>query len=158
MYVDYEYYLSLYGDMEELDFNRYSWDACKKLDHHTTGVDGVKKLKDYFPVDEDDAEAVKRCVCKLIETMCQISTIEKSMGFSAREDGTVQGKLVSSVSAGNESISFSSGQNQIISAVSDAKSKQSLFRDIITEHLSGVKDANGINLLYMGPYPKGAIK
>lgn len=159
MYVDYEYFSSLYGAqaMTEAEFNRYSWDACKKVDYHTTGVDNVKKLKDFFPVDENDAESVKRCVCKLINLLHQIGMAESAAGYTVREDGAVQGRVITSVSSGSESVNYSVGTTQLAKAMSDAGAKESMLRDVIIEHLSSVVDANGVNLLYMGAYPKGAI-
>lgn len=161
MYVDYEFYSSLYGGetVKEAVFNRLSWDACKKVDYYTTGVDGVKKLKHYFPFDEEDAETVKRCICKLIDTMNQIVLAEEmersAQGYVTKEDGTIQGKVISSVSSGNESMSFSIGkaETRISAAVSDGEVREKLYKDIITEYLSGVADSNGVNLLYMGRYP-----
>lgn len=164
-YIDYEYYKSLYGDkaISEADFNRLSWDACRKLDIATTGIDNIKKLKVAFPEDEDDAEAVKRCVCKLIEIAAQIEqaeeTVRNAQGYVTREDGSLQGKVVSSVSAGNESISYSvsggsSGASTLIDAVLTDKSAQDQFcGDTIRDYLSGIADANGVNLLFMGRYP-----
>lgn len=165
MYVDYEYYTRLYGAdaIKEAEFNRLSWDACKKVDYHTTGIDGVKKLKHFFPVDEDDAEAVKRCVCRLIDVMNQISLEEKTemdaLGYVKKEDGTFQGKVISSVSSGSESIHYSVGKasTQVGKAVSDRNEREKLYMDIIKEYLSGVSDSNGVNLLYMGTYPKGVF-
>lgn len=159
MYVEYEFYTSLYGAdaIKEAEFNRLSWEACKKVDYHTTGVDGLKKLKHFFPVYEEDAEAVKRCVCKLIDTMQKMQIAENASGYVTREDGTIQGKLVSSVSAGNESISYSVGKNAINIAASDSAAREKLYMDIITEYLSGVTDSNGVNLLYMGVYPRRVI-
>lgn len=163
MYVDYEFYTSLYGDgdISETDFNRLFWDACQKVDYHTTGVDGVKKLRNFYPTDEYASQAVKRCVCKLINTMNQINLAEETernaWGYVTREDGMLQGKVVSSVSAGNESISYSVGKSaatQIGKAVSDYSERERLYRNIITEYLSGISDSNGVNLLYMGRYPR----
>ena len=63
--------------------------------------------------------------------------------------------MISSVSAGNESISYSVGNATMIDkALSDPTVKEKLFRDTIREGLSGVTDANGVNLLYMGVYPR----
>lgn len=156
MYVEYEFYTSLYGAdaIKETEFNRFSWEACKKVDYHTTGVDGLKKLKHFFPSDEEDAEAVKRCVCKLIDIMQKVNLAEDASGYVVREDGTLQGKLVASVSAGNESIGYSAGRNAINAAANDSATREKLYMDIITEYLSGVTDANGVNLLYMGIYPR----
>lgn len=158
MYVEYEYYTNLYGTdaIKEAEFNRISWEACKKLDYHTTGVDGVKKLKHFFPIDEGDAESVKRCICKLIDLMYKINiAVDAQSGYMVREDGTVQGKVVSSVSSGSESITYAAGKSALTSAVADSTVREKLYMDTITEYLSGVKDSNGVNLLYMGRYPRG---
>lgn len=163
-YADYEFYKTLYGEksVSETDFNRLSWDACKKIDAATTTVDGIKKLKIAFPTDEDDSEAVKRCLCELINILYKLEQAEErvnaSQGFVQREDGTVSSKLVSSVSAGNESISYStnniSAATLIDKALSDKTVQEQLYRDTIAKYLSGVTDKNGINLLYAGRYPE----
>lgn len=163
-YADYEFYKTLYGEksVSETDFNRLSWDACKKIDAATTTVDGIKKLKIAFPTDEDDSEAVKRCLCELINILYKLEQAEErvnaSQGFVQREDGTVSSKLVSSVSAGNESISYStnniSAATLIDKALSDKTVQEQLYRDTIAKYLSGVTDKNGINLLYVGRYPE----
>lgn len=162
-YVDFEFYKSLYGvqSAPEEYFNRLSWDVSRKLDAATTGIDGVRKLSAAFPVDEYDVEAVKRCACKLIHLAYQIEEAEKLMaqgrGYTETESG-LRGKVISSVSAGNESVSYStagsSGTATLIDkALSDKAVQDKLFRDTITEYLSGISDANGVNLLYMGRYP-----
>lgn len=163
-YIDYSYYLNLYGEraIPEADFNRLSWDACRKVDIATTGVDNVRKLAAAFPTDEYAAEAVRRCACKLIEIASEIEkaeqTAQSAKGYVQREDGSLQGKVVSSVSAGNETVSYSvsgsSGMATLIDkALSDKAVQEKLYKDTITEYLSGVADANGVNLLYMGRYP-----
>ena len=162
MYVDYEFYKKLYGSdaVSESEFNRFSWDASKKIEHYTTGADGVKKLQVAFPTDDNGVESVKRCVCALIDLMSSIKQAELNLrnatGFIQKEDGTVQGKVITSVSAGNESISYSaktSNTSPVDEAVSDRTKREQLFADTIREYLSGVSDANGVNLLYMGAYP-----
>lgn len=163
-YIDYEYYKNLYENsaITKTTFDRLSYDAGRKIDAATTGVDSVKKLKIAFPVNEDDAEAVKRCVASLISLLYRIEQAEEtaldSRGYMIREDGTLQGKIVSSVSAGSESISYSDGSKSgtatlIDKALSDKEVQRKLYYDTITEYLSGVPDANGVNLLYMGRYP-----
>ena len=162
MYVDYEFYKKLYGTdaVKESEFNRFSWDASKKIEHYTTGADGVKKLQVAFPTDDNGVESVKRCVCVLIDLMSNIKQAEQNLrsatGFIQKEDGTVQGKVITSVSAGNESISYSaktSNASPVDEAVSDRTKREQLFADTIREYLSGVTDSNGVNLLYMGIYP-----
>lgn len=163
-YVDYEYYKTLYGDkaIPEADFNRLSFDACRKIDIATTGIDNIKKLKVAFPTDEDDAEAVKRCIVAIIDIMHQIAqaeeTAKKAGGYSIREDGSLQGKVVTSVTAGRETIQYAVGSNSgsatlIDKALADKALQKKLYNDTITEYLSGITDANGVNLLYLGRYP-----
>lgn len=63
-YVTYDFYKSIYGEdsVPETDFNRLSWEACRRIDALT-----LNKLKFAYPTDPDAIESVKRCVCKLIE-------------------------------------------------------------------------------------------
>ena len=159
-YVTYDYYRSIYSEdsMPETDFNRLSWEACRKLDILT-----LNKLKFAFPINECDVEAVKRCVCKLIEIAGQIEAANKRVsegqGYITDESGALRGKVVSSVSSGSESISYTAkaeGGSTLIDAVlSDKAAQERLYRDTVREYLSVVPDSNGVNLLYAGiPYPR----
>lgn len=160
MYPDYAYYCSMYSDraVPENDFNRLRHRSWKKLENATTGVDGFQKLKKAFPVDADSAEAVKLCMCELVNIMYEIEQAEKeareTSGYIRQEDGSMKGKLISSVSSGTESISYSSGSVSVFGkAAYDRTLRESMFSEKIQEYLSGIPDANGINLLYSGPYP-----
>lgn len=159
MYLQYEDYTNLYDPIDEKIFNRLSFDACKYLDRMTAGVDGVKKLKIAFPVVEDSAAAVKHCAAKIVNILFQIQEAENSAsvgrGYEKTESG-LRGKVVSSVAAGNESISYSVGSQitAIDTAVSDMAARDNLIFNTIRQYLSGVQDANGVNLLYMGVYPR----
>lgn len=156
-YVDIDTYKTIYGDIDETTFNRFLWDASRILDSETSGVDGYRKLKYAFPVDEEDLETVKRCACVLINTMYRVEEAEKEAknSFVEREDGTVVGKVVSSVSSGSESISYStsSASTVVDKIISGALDAVELYRGTIRRYLSGVPDANGVNLLYGGVYP-----
>ncbi len=161
-YIDYEYYKSLYGEekMSELDFNRILWIAEREIDKATTGMDNVKKLKVAFPVDEDDAEVVKRCIVELVNFIYQLEEAENNANsiyqLAERHDGTLQGKVVTSVSAGNESISYAVGKSPdtaLGNAVKGFQSKEETIYQMIRSCLSGVSDANGVNLLFAGRYP-----
>lgn len=158
-YVTYDYYKSIYGEdsMSETDFNRLSWEACRKVDTLT-----LNKLKFAFPINEDDIEAVKRCICKLIDIAGQIEAANKraseGQGYVTDANGT-HGKVVSSVSSGSESISYTAkaegGSTMIDAVLSDKTAQERLYRDTVREYLSLVQDSNGVNLLYAGiPYPR----
>ena len=159
MYLTLEKYKDLYGEIDPIVFNRACYDACKYIDRHTTGIDGVRKLKDYFPVSESSVEAVERCTAEIVNIIAQIQEAEKSAsagrGYTKTENG-LQGKVVSSVSAGNESVSYSATGNQasaIDAAVSDLAARAELIRATVRHYLSDETDRNGVSLLYMGVYP-----
>lgn len=163
-YVDYEFYKLLYGDdaVPESDFNRLSWEACRKLDSITSG-----KLKFAFPTDEDDVETVRRCACKLIEIAAAIEVANKRVaegqGYVVDEaTGSVRGKAVASVTSGSESISYTakseSGSTIIDAVLSDKDAQEKLLLDTAKNYLYGVRDANGVFLLYAGiPYPRRRV-
>ena len=158
-YIALSEYNELYDPINERLFNRFSVEASRIMDIHTTGIDNVKKLKIYFPTDEDDAEAVKHCAAKLIYTLNQINQAEvtalESRGYEATEQG-MRGKVISSISAGNESISYATNGNSSATAydaaVKDRTVRDKLLAEIVWDYLRGVSDVNGVGLLYMGVY------
>lgn len=164
MYITYDEYSKLYDPMDEKVFNRLCYDACRVMDIHTTGVDGIKKLKKFFPSEEDAVAAVQHCAAKLTNILHQIQEAEISAvlirGFEETGQG-LRGKVVSSVSAGNESISYASGGNgsatAIDAAIKDKTSRDELLANTVREYLSGIQDSNGVNLLYMGSYPRNKV-
>ena len=161
-YVDYEYYKSLYGEkaIPETDFNRLLWDAEREIDKATSGVDGVRKLQVAFPTNLYDSEVVKRCVLEVIVFLSKLEIAEESVNslyqYEKRADGALQGKVISSVSAGNESISYAVGKSSdtaISNALKDVQSRDRVVYQLIASRLSGIYDANGVNLLFGGKYP-----
>lgn len=145
MYVDYEFYKTLYGTtVDEKAFNRLIWNAEKIVKNAVTGVDGRCKLDFAFPDVAYDAEAVKRCECALVDILAKIEKAE------TEAEGN---KTVKSVSAGNESISYDTGSGLIRNVLSDKSAQARLYADTINEYLRGTKDKNGVNLLFCGIYP-----
>lgn len=145
MYVDYEFYKTLYGTtVDETVFNRLIWNVEKLVKNAVTGVDGRCKLDFAFPDVAYDAETVKRCECALVDIMAKIEKAE------TEAEGN---KTVKSVSAGNESISYDTGSGLIGKVLSDKSAQARLYADTINEYLRGTKDKNGVNLLFGGAYP-----
>ena len=160
-YIDIEFYKSLYGEIEAVRFNRLSFEACRVIDRHTTGADGVKKLRIAFPIAENDAELVKRCAANILNYLSLIEDTEHAVSASRGYEETAEGlrrKIVSRIESGNEAISYSEVPSTITTstdkAAADRGEREKLLANVVREYLSGVKDSNGVNLLYMGPYPR----
>lgn len=158
-YVTYGFYKSIYGEnsMPETDFNRLSWEACDWIDNLT-----LNKLQFAFPTIERDIEKVRRCVCMVMTELYQVEQVKKSamdaIGYTQQSDGSVRGKVVTSISSGSESMEFSAGGTS--SNTSETKATQSekdLSGEVVMKVkriLSNTPDSNGVNLLYAGiPYP-----
>lgn len=158
-YIDIEFYNSIYGEgsIQETVFGRLLWKAERFIDRETTGVDGVAKLREHFPTDEMVAETVKRCVAELVNVCKAIE--EASSVATTQYEETANGlrpKVISSISAGNESISYVTQQTPttISNALADKGAQDKLLRDTVVSYLSGCTDSNGVNLLFMGVYPR----
>lgn len=154
-FVTKEVYESLYGEISGTEFELLSFKANRILVEHTTGVDGFEKLIHATPTDEDTLSALKYCAAELVNTMHQISAMEKAGAMVARADGTMAPTVVSSISSGSESITYATNgaSTAVSAAVGDFKARTALFSGIVRNYLSGLEDANGVNLLYMGVYP-----
>ena len=155
-YADYKFYTEkYYGDtVPESDFPKYVERASDRIDMIT-----FDRLVDGLPDDERSQTKIKKAVCALADAIYQIDQIKKAsmetVGTVVREDGTVTGKAVSSVSSGSESISYvtgTTGSNSDIysQAAMDKKVENVLLRQITTDYLAGVVDKKGICLLYAG--------
>lgn len=164
MYADESYYTTEYGGkmVPSADFGRLARRAGRIMDSVT-----LNKLRFAFPTEEYDVTAVKDCMCELVEFLYQVeqynASAMQSVGVAAQSDGTVKGKVISSISSGSESVGYSVGGNIGTSVSEAAKSEAALMQSastMIRTSLSGVRDANGVFLLYAGiPYPgkRGAV-
>lgn len=155
-YTDYEFYKTKYhgGTVPESEFLKYADRASDHIDRIT-----FDRLTDGLPEDERSNAKVQKAVCIVAETMYQIDQVKKAsmdvVGTVIREDGTVTGKAVSSVSSGSESISYvtgtSGGSSDIYTqAAMDKKVENILLLQVATNYLAGVIDKKGICLLYAG--------
>lgn len=154
-YTDYEFYKNkFYGDtVPESDFIKYAERASDRIDQYT-----FDRLVDGLPDNERVKTKVQKAVCAVADTMYQIDQIKKAsmdaVGTIQKEDGTVVNKAVSSVSSGNESISYATGSNisgnVYAQASMDKKVENALLLNVATEYLAGATNDKGICLLYAG--------
>lgn len=158
-YTDEEFYkLTYQGDVvpdESLD--KYLGMASDRIDTIT-----FDRLVDGLPEEERANRKVQKAVCAVADCLYQIDKVRKAsmetVGTVTREDGTVTGKVVSSVSSGSESISYQSGDSKYSSgnsdiyaqAAMDKKIENVLLRQAATDYLAGVVDKKGVCLLYAG--------
>lgn len=159
MYADFNYYQTEYGGkvIESADdFTHFIRKAERRIDVITG-----RKLQFAFPTKEKDKEAVQNCLCELADFLYQLDSYQRaamdSVGVVTQADGTVTGKIITSISSGSESIGYSakgSADTSIMEAAKDKKVADAMISSMVRDGLSGVPDANGVNLLYAGiPYP-----
>ena len=139
-YITYDEYLTLYGEIEQTSFARFSFEAEKVIDNHTTTLDNVKKLRVAFPEDEYSVNCIRHCMAGLIYMM---NEIEK-----ANND-----RQVASISSGSESVSYVTSDTLIDNMKNNVAERNRNFAKLVKEYLSGVTDLNGVNLLFRGVYP-----
>ena len=155
-YADYTYYTTEYGGkMSAADFKRFGRRAERRIDSLTGG-----KLQFAFPSNARDVEAVKDAVCELADFLYQIDIYNnaamESIGTVAQADGTIKGKVITSISSGSESIGYSAGGSASTATMEAAKDKKiadTMIYNMVQDSLGGVPDANGVNLLFAGAYP-----
>ena len=155
-YTDYAFYKNeYYGDVvPETDFPKYADRASDRVDEITFDC-----LADGLPSDSRSNKKVQKAVCSVAEALYQIDSVKNALlnnlGTVETEDGKVTGKTVSSVTAGSESITYSTGMSDAsktvyAQAAMDKKVENILIRQSAGQYLYGVKDDKGEYLLYAG--------
>lgn len=155
-YTDIEFYKTKYcsDTVPDESLEKYLEKASDRIDAIT-----FDRLVDGFPDNKRAQIKIKKAVCAVADCLYQIDEAKKAsmatVGTVTREDGTMTGKMVSSVSSGSESISYVTGTAGSISdiysqAAMDKKVENVLLRQVATEYLAGVVDNKGVCLLYAG--------
>lgn len=152
-YTDYTFYTDRYfgNIIPEADFPRLSERASEKVDKLTS-----KRLRKWMPEDEGDAADVQKAVCALAEALYYSETLVSAgmagIGGNTQADGTIRGKVISSISSGSESMSFATGGTSASSLEgSEIQTMQERKTKEAKELLSGIQYKNhGYNLLFSG--------
>ncbi len=146
--MEYGEYAALYPEgPEESRFEQFDWEARRIMDRATTGVDGVHKLSAAPPTEPSAALAVARCEAALVRMLWRA---EQEESYVNQKDGTVTPRVATAITAGSESVSFAAPPSAGLSR----SQREAMYADTVREYLSGVPDANGVHLLYMGRYPR----
>ena len=146
MYLTYQEYVQYGGTGGQTVYQKYEFDAERELDRLTFTVDSVRKLEVAFPSGKD-AEAVKRCMVAVIDRLSVLDDVDDDTAGN----GLFSGRPVASMSSGSESVSFMA--TSLDKARTSEADRAAYMRSTIRRYLEGVQDANGVNLLYGGPYP-----
>jgi hypothetical protein len=153
-YTTYDFYKETYygtAIATQGEFDRLESRACDKLDTMT-----FDRLVPGLPADTRSATKVQKAACAAADKLREIEQAEKmaqSGGFTTDESGNLVGKIATSKSSGSESISFSatsSVKSAVLSAVGDTREQNRLCYDAAREYLTGVKNDDGVYLLYAG--------
>ena len=161
-YTDFEFYATTYHGnvVPEADFPRIADRASDFLDVIT-----FDRLVDGLPSDERAATKVQKAVCAVAEKLYELELADKQAlsaaagGTSSSGSGGATSGVITSRSAGSESISYASPSEMangaktwsaIYQAAGDMQKTDKLLEKTAKTYLMGVKDNNGVNLLYSG--------
>lgn len=164
-YTDFEFYaITYHGNVvPEADFPRIADRASDFLDVIT-----FDRLVDGLPDDERAKTKVQKAVCAVSDKLYELELAEKQ-ALSAAASGTssstaggtggVNAGMVTSRSAGSESISYASPSEMangaktwsaVYQAAGNPQETNKILESAARLYLTGVKDNNGVNLLYAG--------
>ena len=161
-YADYEFYTTSYfgSAVPETDFPRLAERASDFVDTMT-----FDRLVDGLPTNKRSQKCIKKAVCSLAELMYQIELAEKnavnqaSANLTDTNVGNISTGIVTSVSSGNESISYATPQQKasgakewsaVYAAAGDVQKTNDLLLKTALPLLMGVRTDDGIPVLYAG--------
>lgn len=164
-YTDFEFYTTSYHGnvVPEADFPRIADRASDFLDVIT-----FDRLVDGLPSDERAATKVQKAVCAVSDKLYELELAEKQ-ALSAASGGTssstaggtggVNAGVVTSRSAGSESISYASPSEMangaktwsaVYQVAGDEEATNNLLYSAAKLYLTGVRDDKGVLILYAG--------
>lgn len=164
-YTDFEFYATTYHGnvVPEADFPRIADRASDFLDVIT-----FDRLVDGLPDDERAKTKVQKAVCAVAEKLYELELAEKQ-ALSAAAGGTSSGTaggtggvnagVITSRSAGSESISYASlsdtasgakNWSAVYQAAGNPQETNKILESAARLYLTGVRDDKGVLLLYAG--------
>lgn len=137
-----QYFSSLIPDEQ---FDKYITQAEDIIHTLTFG-----RLLGGLPSDEYSAVRVRRACCAVAEILYRTDC--ETIAQSSMQDGSgAYHGSISSITAGNESIHYSTSQQTTAAkAAGDTAYKNKLIYQTAAGYLANVCDDNGVNLLYAG--------
>ena len=161
-YTDFEFYTTTYHGnvVPEADFPRIADRASDFLDVIT-----FDRLVDGLPSDERAATKVQKAVCAVADEMYKLELADKQAlsaaagGTSSSGSGGATSGVITSRSAGSESISYASPSEMangaktwsaVYQAAGDPQETNKILESAARLYLTGVRDDKGVLLLYAG--------
>lgn len=161
-YASSEFYTSVYmgSAIPENNFPKYAEQASDFIDIMT-----FDRLEDDFPENEKHANRIRKAVCAMAEKLYQIDLAQQQAiagasgsSTTTTESGTTTG-IITSKSAGNESISYATPQQMgasakewsaVFSAAGDSSKTNDILLKTALPYLMGIRTSDGIPILYAG--------
>lgn len=161
-YTDFEFYTTTYHGnvVPEADFSRIADRASDFLDVIT-----FDRLIDGLPDNDRAKTKVQKAVCAVAEKLYELELADKQAlsaaagGTSSSGSGGATSGVITSRSAGSESISYASPSEMangaktwsaVYQAAGNPQETNKILESTARLYLTGVKDNNGVNLLYAG--------
>ena len=161
-YADFEFYATTYHGnvVPEADFQRIADRASDFLDVIT-----FDRLVDGLPSDERAAAKMQKAVCAVAEKLYELELADKQAlsaaagGTSSSGAGGATSGVITSRSAGSESISYASPSEMangaktwsaVYQAAGNPQETNKILESAARLYLTGVRDDKGVLLLYAG--------
>ena len=161
-YTDFEFYATTYHGnvVPEADFPRIADRASDFLDVIT-----FDRLIDGLPDNDRAKTKVQKAVCAVAEKLYELELADKQAlsaaagGTSSSGSGGATSGVITSRSAGSESISYASPSEMangaktwsaVYQGAGNPQETNKMLESTARLYLTGVKDNNGVNLLYAG--------
>lgn len=161
-YTDFEFYATTYHGnvVPEADFPRIADRASDFLDVIT-----FDRLIDGLPDDERAKTKVQKAVCAVADKLYELELADKQAlsaatgGTSSSGSGGATSGVITSRSAGSESISYASPSEMangaktwsaVYQAAGDPQETNKILESAARLYLTGVRDDKGVLLLYAG--------
>ena len=161
-YTDFEFYATTYHGnvVPEADFPRIADRASDFLDVIT-----FDRLVDGLPSDERAATKVQKAACAVSDKLYELELADKQAlsaatgGTSSSGSGGATSGVITSRSAGSESISYASPSEMangaktwsaVYQAAGNPQETNKILESAARLYLTGVRDDKGVLLLYAG--------
>ncbi len=161
-YADYEFYTTKYYGSAMPDSQSFDKEAERASDF--LDIVTRDRLVDGLPDNEREQTKIKKAVCAVADKLYGLELAEKqalsaAAGIITSGSGGATTGVITSKSSGSESISYASPSeiangakawSTVYSAAGDEQATNKLLYDTAKVYLMGVRDNNGVPLLYAG--------